>query len=114
MCHNKNYFSNIIEITDGDMEFVEEVANDLLEMFSEAHMEALESNIKHKEGAIVAKKAHKFRSAVVNFNMVKLEKILRELECFGKNNTLEKTNGIIDNIKFEIQQFKNTLEKFNK
>ena len=96
-----DYFTNILETCDGNLDFLIELSTDLLNMFSSETHEMLGKYIQEENGENIAKTAHKLRGAVVNFNMEKTASLLQELELMGKRNDLkgstEKTEYFVAN-----------------
>lgn len=107
-----DYFSYVLEIGNGDYAFVVQLANCLLDAFSEENIKQLTELIEQRSGYTLSRKAHLLKSAALNFNMDAAVASLLQLEQAGKNNSYEGIKHTVSVLKTEIDQFRTALEDF--
>jgi len=98
------------EITDGDMEFLEE----LIEIFKADYSEKLAGisrAVKEKDFKAIDETAHSLKGSSGNLGLTRVYELSWKLEKMGKTKDMEGVNKTFKQLEEELERFKNFVSK---
>ncbi|UWG96110.1 Hpt domain-containing protein [Dehalobacter sp. DCM] len=110
MTDTVNYFINIMDLCNGDIDVVLEISSDMVNLFAE-EINHINQSMRQGDYDTLTKSAHKLRSAVVNFEMDAAAILLNRLEQMAKEgkiiteDDIHQAKRIIELLQKEIDAF---------
>ena len=77
-------FEKLIELSDGDMDFIHETISTILESLPE-DLEIFDAAVKESNWKEVGRTAHKIRPTIELLEMTEVQSIAKLIEMYGKN-----------------------------
>ena len=102
--------SEALEIVDGDMEFLKEIASLFLEDYS-AQLEAIGEGIAQGDSEAVNRAAHSLKGSVANFSAKGAYKAAYRLEVLGKEGKLAEAPEAFSELKTRLKELEAALNE---